>query len=218
MGNERKMGKNSLERMQGILPYMAVFVASVLSWPSFASADENMKRRLASGDILTTSVPTPKGVRPGRAMGVVNAPPSVVARMLADVDRYKEFMPCIRESRKVGDGLFEVKCELPWPIKDAWARVKVRSGVRNGVKVVQWWMVKGTLDSYDGVAWIQPWGEGKSLVIYQMRAVPSIPAPNSLLDRGMRSAAKDVLETLRERAVKVMAGTVYKNKGVVAHR
>jgi hypothetical protein len=164
--------------------------------------------QLKAGAIVAFSMPTGAGPWPGRAMGVVNASAEVVQEVLANVSDYKAFIPRITASRQVKPGRFVVELDLPWPVNKTWAYVVVSKGERQGVRFVQWKMLNGTLRSYEGTAWIQPWGD-KTLLTYQMLAVPKTAAPDSMISGGLRDAASTVIESVRKQTAKLLKqGTI----------
>ena len=70
---------------------------------------------------------------------------------------------------------------------------------------IKWKMVSGTLERYEGAAWIQPWGANRCLVTYEMLAVPPIPAPNAVMAHGLRTAAAAVIGAVRKRVTVLAA-------------
>jgi ribosome-associated toxin RatA of RatAB toxin-antitoxin module len=167
-----------------------------------ARADSTLDK-LKAGQILRLSVPVAgSGVWAGRAMAVVNAPASAVQQVIASFADYKGFVPRITSSRKVGEGRFVLETSLPWPVNNTWAYLSVRSGTRDGVHVIQWRMLNGNLKRYEGVAWIQPWGASRTLLTYQMLAVPSVRAPDSVMTDGLRDAVGSMVEAVRKQVQK----------------
>lgn len=195
--------------------YWTVLIAAALLLPSHALADR-VSDKLESGKILVISVPAGAGVRPGRAMGVVRASPELVMKILTNFPAYKDFVPTVVGSRKLSQGRYLIQCDLPWPINKIWVDVKVRSGKRKKMSVLQWKMMRGTLKFYEGTAWILPWKKIGTLLTYQMRAVPTTPAPVGLMNKGMRDAAEKVLSAVRQRAEKMLANKVMPGMKVVA--
>jgi ribosome-associated toxin RatA of RatAB toxin-antitoxin module len=145
------------------------------------------------------------GVKPGRAIGVINAPASVVRDIIAGMDSYKDFVPRISGSRKVKNGAYVVESKMPWPVNETWVYVRVRAGERDGTLTIQWKMTNGSLKQYEGVAWIQPMDNGRSLLTYQMLAVPDTAAPDALISYGLREGAGSMIKAVRKRAAKVLA-------------
>jgi hypothetical protein len=181
-------------------------LASVLiicAWPAAALA-EDLNTRLEKGEIVATSVPG-SGVRAGRAVALIDAPPRVLRDLLSSFGEYQGYVPRITASRMLKGNRFVVECDLPWPVNRTWVYGQYNAGTRDGVEIVTWKMLNGTLRSYEGAAWIQPYGKGRSLVTYQMLAVPHIVAPDALMNLGLRSATENMLEALRTKAAKVLA-------------
>lgn len=176
----------------------------LLCLPSFAAAADPAAA-LKAGGILSASVPSRgTGVWPGRAMGLVSAPPAVVQQVLVNVADYKGFVPRILASRQVKPGRFVVDLDLPWPVNRTWVYIQVAQSERSGVRVMQWRMLNGTLKSYEGVAWIQPWGD-KTLLTYQILAVPHTVAPDGMINGGLREAATTAIEAVRKQSAKLIA-------------
>lgn len=161
-----------------------------------ASAD--VKSKLLAGKILTTSIPSDRGW-PGRAMGIVNASAESVYRLLADVPSYKHFVPLVRSSRRIGDNRYELTAKFPWPVSKTTVRLKVRKGRKKKVYVLTWKMYEGTLERYEGAAWIQPYGKGRSVLTYQMLAKPKVPTPDGFMISGMRTLVKGMVRAVRKR-------------------
>ncbi len=182
----------------------AATLITMLAWSPTASAD-SLKDQLMKGSIISYSLFKHDGdVKPGRALALVAAPAEVVTQILANVDTYKEFVPRITGSRRVKKGRFVVECNMPWPVNKTWAYVKVNRGVRKGVHTLTWKMTNGTLKQYKSVAWIQPLGKNLSLLTFEMLVVPHTRAPDSMLTKGLKVAARDMVKAVRTRAKKVM--------------
>ncbi len=164
-----------------------------------AAARADVGQKLSAGEILAISVPSRTGVRAGRAMGVVDAPPDRVLQLLSSFADYQQFIPRVTSSRRLSADRYRIQAKLPWPVEHTWVDIKVHSGNQKGVRVLQWKMEQGSFAQYEGTAWILPWKKTGSLVTYQMRAVPKITAPEGMFDKGMRAAAKQVIKAVRKR-------------------
>lgn len=183
--------------------YPIAIIALITASPFHAHAD--LKSALMQGQIVAISVPGYPGVKPGRAMGIVDAPAELVTQVIAGFEKYKEFVPRITGSRRVKPNRFVVKSKMPWPVSNTWVYLRVQRGVKKGVHTLQWRMENGTLKQYEGVAWIQPYGKSRALLTYQMLAVPHTVAPNALLSHGLRKAVKSMVQAVRKRATKIAA-------------
>ncbi len=180
-----------------------------------ARADETM-RRLKTGEILIYSVTTGGTVKAGRTLSIINAKPAQVFKVISQAQHYHHFVPRMTESRRVGKGLYLLKSNLPWPAKDSWAKVKLVKGKRGNTYVLTWSMQQGTFKRFEGSAWIQPAGNGKSLLTYQLLAVPSTIAPDKLLSKAMRGVTDDMTEAIRDRAVALANGKMVAGQKVAS--
>lgn len=182
----------------------ALFVSLLI--PATASAD--LHSQLRANKIMSVAVPVKSGVKPGRSMGLVDAPPEAVYRVLYNFASYKEFMPRVTGSYRSGKDAYVIKCKLPWPIKEIWADIKVKRGKQKGMYVITWKMNKGNIKAYEGMAWIQPYGKNKTLLTYQMSIVPNAPVPGALLTNGLKDATWEIVFETRKRVAQVLAGKV----------
>lgn len=180
-------------------------LALVLLVPVTARANE-MVASLKAGGIPALSVPVEgSSLWAARAMVLLRAPTTIVKEILTDVAAYKSFVPRTTASRKVGDGRYVIEMDLPWPVNKAWAYISMRTSTRDGIYVVQWKMLNGTLKRYDGVAWIQPWGPNQTLLTYQLLAIPNVAAPDGLMKTGLKDAAITMAESVRNQVAKLAA-------------
>lgn len=172
--------------------------------PTLPAADN---ARLQRGEPLTYSnrVAGAK-VTTGKAIYLIPDTPEAVAYVLTAVDKYKAFMPRVKESRiykRVGVHMFAVvETDLPWPIKDCWVSLKYTQQNKPGrVFDVRWWMLNGTLKQYTGSALIEPWDkDGKKTVItYELLADLKTAAPDSMISDGIKDVAKTVVQTFKLR-------------------
>ena len=186
---------------------LAAAAAAVLLTSSHAGANET-RRKLEAGAVLVTSVRAGGGVKAGRAMTMVNATPKQVYKVITQVQHYREFVPRMVGSEKVDKGLWLLKSNLPWPAKDSWAQVKMIKGKRNGVYIIKWTMERGTFKKFEGTAWIQPAGKGRSMLTYQLLAVPDTIAPDALLSKVMKQVTEDMTYAIRDRVDDLIAGRV----------
>ena len=75
-----------------------LLVTMLLLGPPASAADWELVSRTDALEIESRSQPG-SAVRTLRARGLIDAPPRVVRAVIADVDRYAEFMPYVKESR-----------------------------------------------------------------------------------------------------------------------
>ncbi|MCA9668995.1 MAG: hypothetical protein KC503_25545 [Myxococcales bacterium] len=177
----------------------ALAALAAISLPAHA---EDFAAKIKAGKIIAVSIPG-SGIYPGRAMGIVNAPASTVYQLLADFARYDKFVPRITAARKLDDKHYELKAMFPWPVKETRCKLSVRKGKRGETYVIQWRQIDGTLKKYEGVAWIQPFGKQRTLLTYQMLAVPKVFAPSGLMSEGLRNAVKGYIAAVRTHVAKL---------------
>lgn len=188
--------------------------AAVLLFSPLAEA-KNLRQRLMSGEVMVTSVRQSGGVKAGRSLSIFHAPPALVYKVLTQVQQYHHFVPRMVESYKVSRGLYHLKTDLPWPVEDAWVRLKVKKGKRGNTYVITWTMESGTFKKFKGTAWIQPVNKGRSsMVTYQFLGVPKTIAPKVLLSKGNKVITEDVTFAMRDRTDDIMAGRVTLGKKV----
>ena len=182
-------------------------VSLLLAAPAAASDSKELLAKIRTGKVVVHSIVNKKsGPKTGRAIAVVDAPPEVVAQIIGEIDRYPEFVPRCTDSRKVDPSRFVVFTRLPWPLKDTWAYIQLERRNQDQMRHLSWKMINGTLRRYEGMAWVQPLGASRSVLTYQMLAVPVAGlAPDSLITRGLRNAVKAMVKAVRKRAAKVMA-------------
>jgi hypothetical protein len=182
-------------------------IASSASAKPSADANE-MVNELKAGGIPTVSIPVEgSSLWAGRAMVLLSAPTTIVKELLTDVAAYKSFVPRTTASRKVGDGRYVIEMDLPWPVNKTWAYISMRTAIRDGIYVVQWKMLNGTLKRYEGVAWVQPWGTNRTLLTYQLLAIPNVTAPHGIMQAGLREAAITMAQAIRSEVGKLAART-----------
>lgn len=186
-------------------PWIVFTTAIALMLVVHTPALGDMLTEVKAGKIMVHSIPAKKGPDTGRAIGMIEAPTKVVLDILSRFDQYKDFVPRIVSSRKVKSDKYVVESNLPWPVKRAWVYVGVQRKDSGRTAFLRWRMLNGTFKAYEGMAWIQPIDSKRSLLTYQMLAVPKTSAPNSIISKGLRKATKAMIKAVRKRAAKVMA-------------
>jgi len=193
----------------------AVAIAGLLATMGGTARAEDLLARIKSGEIIVHSL-AGGAVKPGRAMGLVNAPADVVAEVIGSIAEYKAFVPRCTGSRRVKANAFVVELELPWPVNRTWAYVQLERRQSKAGQFLRWRMLNGTLKSYEGLAWIQPLDKDRTVLTYQMLAVPHTAAPDGLITRGLRNAVKSMMEAVRKRSAVVLARRPAKGVNVAA--
>lgn len=145
-------------------------------------------------------------VKMGKSIFLIDDNPEAVAYVFLEIDKYKNYMPRITESRitkRSGWHTFAVvETDLPWPVKDCWVYAKFTRNNKPGrVYEIKFWMINGTMKNYNGTALIEPWTpDGKRTVItYEILFEPKTAAPHSMITDGVRAVASIFVQKLRLR-------------------
>lgn len=73
-----------------------------LWFPAYAGAQDEVNSKLAAGEIIVSTQEVPgKSLISAEMLGVIDAPPEIVWRVINDVNNFKNFMPRMRNSMAV---------------------------------------------------------------------------------------------------------------------
>ena len=183
---------------------LASLPGPALARPTLPPADQ---AKLERGEVVTYSNKVPNSkVQTGKAIYIIPDTPEAVAYVLAAVDRYKGYMPRVKDSRiykRSGAHTYAVvETDLPWPVKDCWVSLKYTQQVRPGrVHDIRWWMLNGTMKQYTGSAYIEPWDKDgkKSVITYELLADLKTAAPDKMISDGVKDIAATVVRTFKLR-------------------
>ena len=64
---------------------------------------------------------------------------------------------------------------------------------------VRFGLVHGDMKQYLGSLYIEPWAPGRAAITYELVAQPSLYAPHSVINRGVRRSAGNFVHALRQR-------------------
>jgi hypothetical protein len=178
--------------------------AAVLAKPNL---DAESLGKLDKGEVLPfTQKVAGSNVLEGKAIGVFEDVPEAVVHVLLDLDKYKHYLPRIKDSRivkKRGWHTFGVlETSLPWPAKDSWAYIKYTRYDKPGrVYEIKWWMVNGTLNQFTGSALVEPWNKDatRSVLTYTMLFEPKTSAPYSMISDGVKRVTRIIVDRTRLR-------------------
>jgi ribosome-associated toxin RatA of RatAB toxin-antitoxin module len=178
----------------------------LLTAPAFArpQLDSDHMKQLDRYDVLSFGDPFKNGFEMGKAIGVFDATPEEVFRVVTDYNRWKEYMPRVRASEvrdKKRDGAtVEITLDLPWPVGKTEVTAKYHHEKQKGGSFkVSFAKLKGNLKQYLGTMYIEPWSPGKSAVTYQVMAQPELLAPKSMINRSLQKTASGFVNALRQR-------------------
>jgi len=163
--------------------------------------------RLEQGAVLEYSRKVSgSNVMAGKAVLLIDDNPEAVTWVLLELDKYKAFVPQVKDSRIVKRHGFDtfavVETSLPWPAKDCWAYMKyTRRDKPSRTFAVTWSMLNGNMKNYAGQALVEPWNKAgtKTVLTYEMLFEPITAAPDSVVSRGVKTAASLVAQKLKLR-------------------
>lgn len=136
-------------------------------------------------------------------MLLISARPAEVMATFMDFNRQAGFMPKVKTSRIVRRrGRHElwvlVILALPWPVANAWVAVKYDwAKSSDGAFHMKWVRHRGSMSRYWGTMSFLPWGNGATLAVCSMQAVPDNVISRSRLNEGIAWGTGQLLHHLR---------------------
>ena len=184
-----------------------LFACAILALPAMASA-QSRAERLAEriGDsIQTETIATDGSVEWGEAVGVVDASPETVMRIVTDYARYEEFLPHFRRSRVLSrrgrNALVYMQAAVARDTVNLWAQMRIYARRPRGeTQIIEGRMTEGNMDTFAARWEVTPLGDGqRSLVRFRIIVDPGLPLPSSLFTSENVKAARRTISALRER-------------------
>ena len=190
-----------------LISFMSVAMAALLPHATAQARpvlDERRLEQLSKYDVLMFSDPYAGGFDKGKAIGVFDATPEEVFRVVTDLGKYKDYMPLIYSSdvmnRGRSEALVRIGAEIPWPAGKSWVDAHYQWERKPGeIFAVDFDMIQGTMKHFLGRLYIEPWSSGKASVTYELVAVPSVYAPKSVVNRGIKRLVGHFVHALRQR-------------------
>jgi Polyketide cyclase / dehydrase and lipid transport len=148
------------------------------------------------------------GIDRGKAIGVIDATPDEVFRVVTDFPHYKDFVPRISQSdltSRSNDGaLVRLIADLPWPAGRSWIDAEYRfERLPGNIYRAHFDKRRGNMRQYLGTVYIEPWsttpGRPQTAITYEFVAEPDVYAPKSALNKGVRRSAASFVHALRQR-------------------
>jgi ribosome-associated toxin RatA of RatAB toxin-antitoxin module len=166
--------------------------------------------RLERGEVVTRFWKLPgTNIGAGLAVGLVQARPEQVFRVIADVARYKEYMQRVVESRiarREGPRYwFYYRIDMPWPLPDQWFVTKNVHVVdaRRRVFRRNWTLDTGTFARNDGYWLVGPWRGDAARVVYSTVLQPKGAIPQLVINHATSKALPRAITTLRARVAEL---------------
>ena len=193
--------------MRLALPSLLALAALWVVAPGVARArpalDARQVGQLTRYDVVLFSEPIGSGLIRHRAVGMFNAPPKEVFRVATGYEHYGEYIPRIESrvmSRKKDEAVVRVKADLPWPMRNVWVDARYHSDLLYAETYrVRFGMVGGNMLRYEGSLLIEPFGQGRTTVTYELLAEPNSRLPTAWVQRALGRTAFSFVHYLRSR-------------------
>lgn len=184
---------------------LATAVLLLVSSPAWAQAPQfsaEERAKLERGEVLVKDTEAKSEGIAGKAAALVRAHPDKVWAVVNDCAHFKEFMPRTVDSQELEGGKHcKVEISMPFPFSNLWSETSVQQvHLDGGGRRRVWKLVKGTYKKVDGSWTVWPWGEGASLLMYNIEADPDVPVPNAILRSAQASTLPDMFVAVRARS------------------
>jgi ribosome-associated toxin RatA of RatAB toxin-antitoxin module len=166
--------------------------------------DDRRMGQLSRYDVLLFSDPAGGGLYRHKAIGVFDASPEDVFKVATTYERYSEYMPRVTQSQIVWQSgelsMVYLAADLPWPLSNAWIYARFQHDPQYDQTFrVRFAMVRGNLLRYEGSLLIEPFGDGRTAVTYELLAQPDSRLPRALLQSTIGRGAANFVHCLRGR-------------------
>lgn len=185
-----------------------VFIGALLL-PSAAAADGEVQRLLdAKRTLAWNASPQGKAQRYGHAEALVDAPADKVRDVAVDFAHYKDLHKKLQNARVVGKDEHGTDVHMRLPVKvgpftfEQWAvlRFGPARSLPGGGWVVEGRETKGNMKDGHLLITVRPVDAKHAVLKVDLLLVPSMPAPQSMVDEELRDAATDFANGLKDRA------------------
>jgi uncharacterized protein YndB with AHSA1/START domain len=197
--------KRSLKYIVAIV----LFAVPIVQKAAAIELTQNEQEQLANGEVIVYLKAVRGPIKEGTAMGVVEAPPEKVFRVVTDNEDFEQFMPYVKQSEV--ERLTEASIinyqylDFPFPIGDRYYKLHILRRIENTNKgkVLKstWTYVKGSgniKDTYG--SWIlEEYGQGKTLVTYVVCTDPGGSLPKWALNMATKISLPQVIGRVRQR-------------------
>ena len=160
--------------------------------------------RLDRYDVLSFTDPIPDGLKKGKAIGVFDATPEEIFRVITEYEHYNSFIPRVVSSQVIdrhGDtsAFVFLLTDLPWPVRDAWVLAQFEhEQLGANTYRIRFWQIRGSLRRYAGSALIEPWAGNKSAVTYELIIEPDMRASHHFINGRIEQVTALYLHSLRQ--------------------
>ena len=161
------------------------------------------RRRLLAGEILTRREPVEGSVPELVVTALFDRPPEAVWRVLDRAEDYATVFPAVKESRvlaRAGESLeTRLVIGMPFPLRDLVEHSSAQHAVGDG-RWTRSWRSRARLFERNEGSWTLTRFEDdpqRTLAVYRIHLVPSIPMPQRLLTFLTRTSTRQLIEAVR---------------------
>lgn len=189
--------------------FVTLAFLGALLLPSVAHADAELQRLLdAKRTLAWNASPAGRSQRYGHAEALVDAPASKLRDVALDFDHYKDLHKKLQNARVVGKDERGTDVHMKLPVKigpftfEQWAvlRFGPARSLPGGGWIVEGRETKGNMKDGHLVITVRPVDPKHAILKVDLLLVPSMPAPQSMVDEELRDAAADFANGLKDRA------------------
>jgi hypothetical protein len=188
--------------------FAKVAFLSILLLPGVAHADGEVQRLLDAKRTLAWNAAAGKGQRYGHAEALVDATADKVRDTALDFAHYKDLHRKLQNARVVGKDENGTDVYMKLPVKigpfsfEQWSvmRFGPARALPGGGWVVEGRETKGNMKDGHLVITVRPVDAKHALLKVDLLLVPSMPAPQSMIDEELRDAAVDFANGLKDRS------------------
>ena len=198
--------------MKRSLKYIAAIILFAVPGIQEVTAIEltqNERAQLANGEVIVFLKSIRGPIKEGTAMGVVEAPPEKVFRVVTDNEDFEQFMPYVKQSdveRLTEASIINYQyLDFPFPIRDRYYKLHILRRIENTnegkIFKSTWTYVKGSgniIDTY-GSWTLEKYPKGKTLVTYVVCTDPGGSLPKWVLNMATEISLPQVIGRVRHR-------------------
>lgn len=135
------------------------------------------------------------------AVGMINASPDAVWKVLTDYEHYPRIFNGIKSHQTVSQAdanhlVNKVVVDSPWPLPDRWTLNSIEHG--SNKRWIKFQKIDGEFKTFMGEWQLVPQGKG-TLLVYKVNIDPGIPlVPDWLINMGTKQILPGVIKAVRQ--------------------
>jgi uncharacterized protein YndB with AHSA1/START domain len=190
---------------------VAIILIGISTIPEVAAIEftQEERERLAKGRVIVHLKTVRGPIKEGTAIGVIDAPPERVFKVVTDNENFEQFMPYVKQSEvdriAAGSIINYQYLDFPLPIGDRYYKLHILRAVENThrgrVFRSTWTYVKGSGNIKDthGSCTLEEYDQGKTLVTYICCTDPGGYLPNWAVNMATKISLPNFIHRVRER-------------------